>query len=229
MNEVPSLTREQVEAAMHDTSHPIVQVMLSMPDYFQKFREGYEKVEGNEAVWSFITENFSPLIQRLNQLQGFSMGPLDMISIWSRKLADFGESNYCGYKLAGTLGAVYGTRQTDQKWRDNVEKIILGGKVPEDLAIDRQSYLQFAKRLKEMAKGIAEIDFYRHGTREPIPELVKASMNKHDTGARRRLDRLDSWSSEHDSPLLAGLHENFANGFFIYFVLMPEDIRVELD
>jgi len=228
--EVPTITKEQIEAAKQDTSHQIVQVMLSMPDYFQKLREGYKPItDNNQEAQRFVKEQFSPLVNALNQLDDFSVSPLDIISIWSRAEQDLEGIGYARYELAGTIGVVYGTRGSQsESFRNRIVEIINKNAIPKDLAKDEQAALYFFRRLKALSGSIDEITFYIHGTREDMGDLATKAFGDKDEKAKKRWDELQKWSKEHQDDFLGSVCENWGNGLLSYSFSMPNDIRAKL-
>ncbi|MBI2047060.1 hypothetical protein HYT26_02775, partial [Candidatus Pacearchaeota archaeon] len=67
--EEPILTKEHIEAAKLDISHPVVQVLISMQDYCKHFNEEHAKVRhGYKLTQEFLKQNIAPLADKINEL-----------------------------------------------------------------------------------------------------------------------------------------------------------------
>ena len=219
------LTKEQIELAKKDTSHPVVQLMLGMKDYIKEFNKGYEKCSGTDEAKIYRAENFQPLAKKLGQLEDFSMQPLDLVSIWSRVCEDF-PKRYEKYDLAGAIPITYATRGINsQKWGKLVSLVMKKRMIPHELLQDDKNQLHFWVRMRDIFESMEEIRFYAHGTREDLGELGRKAYREGDKEVEKRFEKIVVWSKEHKDEILSELRENFGNGFNIFFRYISDEMR----
>ncbi len=227
--ETPTLTREQIEQAKIESHHPIVQLFWRMQDSIANYSRRYDLVKGdNKERQKFVRENMGFVAEKLNKLEKFSLGPLDLISIWTSVCGDF--VGYTRYNLAAQIPATYATRKIkDPNWSIVVPRIAAREiELPEELMSDRENVLNFYKGLAEVRSSLKEIDLYMYGTREDNFELTVKAFRKGDEKAKRELEESKRWFEEHEDPVLCEIKENFGNGFTPLFFNLPEDIRREV-
>lgn len=216
----PMLTKEQIEAAKLDVSHPVVQALISMRDYTENFKKGYLQVkDDNKSAHEFIKQNISPLVEKINGLDNFSLNPSDIISIWSQVNKSF-SGLYIKYDLANIIPARYGVIGINSlMWGDFIiNESKSKGRVtelPEYLMSDKENMHYFYKRLGDVSKSLDEIDLYRNGTKESVTNLAKKAFKDGDEEAEKRYNDYAIWNKEHDNTFLSEIHENFGNGFGI--------------
>ncbi|MBI2047211.1 hypothetical protein HYT26_03550 [Candidatus Pacearchaeota archaeon] len=231
--EEPILTKEHIEAAKLDVNHPVVQVLISMQDYCKQFNEEYVKVwQDNKLAQEFLKQNIAPLADKINELDEFSLKPLDIISIWSQVGKSF-SGLYIRYDLANIIPAKYGVIGIKSpKWREFIiheskskGKIV---KLPEYLMNDKENMPYFYRRLGDVRKSLDEIDFYRNGVKENIASLARKAFKYGDKEAEKRYSKIAPWTKEHDDSFLGGISENFGNGFGPLLYFMPDEIRKQI-
>jgi len=221
------LTREQIEYAKRDISHPVVQLFLDMQDYIKKFREDYERIHDDEDEQRFVKENITPLAERLDELDDFSLAPLDIVSIWSRVYNDF--IGYTRYNLAATIPATYGTRGiVYPDWKGVVPFLAKNRKLPERLIKDEENQLYFWKRLREVNKSLGELDYHSYGTRKDWSGLIDKAYKEGNEKAKEEFKRIIDWHEKHKDKILGEIHENFDHGFSYLFMSMPDYIRAKV-
>lgn len=222
------LTRGQIEVAKKDITHPVVQVFLSMQDEIKEFNLAYRKIKENREAQRYITDNITPFAMRLNQLEDFTLEPLDLVSIWSRINRDFGGA-YTGYNLAATIPTTYGTRGIDlKKWKEVVPFIAKNRKFPEEFLIDEPNQIKFWARLKNVRESLKELDYYQYGTKENWGDLVNKAYGEGNKESREKVERIVAWQEEHRDEILGKIYENFGNGFSPLFLDMPDCIRKQI-
>ena len=206
----PMLTMEQVEAAKLDVSHPVVRALISMKDYCKHFNEEYAKVKHDyELTQEFLRRNIAPLADKINELNEFTLEPLDIISIWSQVNKSF-SGLYIRYDLANIIPAKYGVIGIKSlMWGEFIahESRTKRGvcDLPEDLMNDKENMYYFYRRLWDVSKSLDEIDLYKNGIKESVER-----------------------SKKHDNTFLSEIHENFGNGFNSLLYFMPDEIRKQI-
>lgn len=227
--EKPMLTREQIEVAKKDTNHPVVKVFLNMQEEIKEFMWDYRKIKDNQEAQKYVTNNINPFAKKLNQLEEFSLEPLDIVSIWSRINQDFEGKIYVGYNLAATIPATYGTRGiTSQSWKEVVPFVAKNKKIPEEILKDKQNQIYFWKRIKNVKENVKELDYFLFGTRERNFELFNKAYKEGDKEAEKKIEEMIAWEEEHKDEILGKIHENFGNGFSLLFLKMPDHIKKEV-
>lgn len=222
------LTREQIEAAKKDITHPVVQVFLGMQDEIKEFNLTYRKIQGNVEAQRYISSNIEPFARRLNQLEEFTLEPLDLVSIWSRISQDF-EGAYMGYTLAAVIPTTYGINGIDsKKWKEIVPFVAKNRKFPKEFLIDEPNQIKFWTRLKNVGKSLDELDYYSYGTREDCMDLANKAYKQGDNEAEKKFEEIIAWQKEHKDEVLGKIHENFGNGFSILFLNMPDNLRKQI-
>src|SRR3989344_5292849 len=171
--ETPKLTKEQIEYAKQDRSHPVVQILDSDEDFIKHFNEGYKKVRGdNKKVYSFVSEMMWPIALKINALEEFSFEPLDIVSIWSRIDESFQPTGYFLSRNISTAYSIDGIG-SPRIWVDSFQEISEQSGVPEPLLSDKDNVLNFYRRIEEIRRSLGEVELYRTGTREMVPEIVE--------------------------------------------------------
>lgn len=205
------LTREQIESAKQDVSHPVVQLLLNEQDWIARFRSLWAEAESDKQ--KFIHQEIgNGLALRLNELDDFSMAPLDIVSIWAQVCKDF-PSVYMRYDLSSTISATYATRGiASPDWKGVVQSIARENELPETLLRDRKNQLYFWRRIREIGTNLDELSFYSYGTRENFADLSKKAYKEGDKEAEKRFEKLSAWYDEHKDTILSQIHENFGNG-----------------
>ncbi len=225
--DTPTLTKEQIETAKKDVSHPVVQVLLDMQDYIGKFNLNCKEREGSEDYQSFIGENLAPVAERLEELYNFYLGPLDLVSVWSKVTQDF-QSLYARYNLAAAIPSAYGKIGiTSNGWEGIIPFIAKEKRLPERVMGDEKNQLYFYKRLMDVTKSLDELDFYSYGTRENFADVAEKAYVDGNQEAKIELEKIITWQKEHKDAILLGIHENFGNGFSgsSLFVNNMHDVR----
>ena len=231
----PMLTRKQIEAAKLDVSHPVVQALIGMHDYCKHFNEEFAKVkQDNQLAQDFVKRNMAPLAHKINDLDEFSLKPLDIISIWSQVDKSF-LGRYVKYSLANIIAAKYSVIGIKSpKWGEFIvhESKSEGtiDELPEDLINDKENILYFYRRWGEVIKNLKEIDFfYGISIQKDIGDLDKKAFKDGDKGAERRDDNSAAQMKNHDYSFLEGVVENWGNGLYSSFLFsMPKEIRKEI-
>jgi hypothetical protein len=227
--EKPMLTREEIERAKQNLSHPIVRFLLKEKNWVSKFTANYKRQELAD-VQKFVSESMSGLAKRLNTLDDFSMAPLDIVSIWSQVGKDFSSSytennfdvlSYARGGLSSTISAAYATRGiVSPEWEEVLPFVARERELPERVFNDAANQSHFWRRIQEIMGSVAELDFYSYGSRESLHKLRMDACE--DSG---KYEKLMAWREKHDDALLSRIHEDFGNAIGILYAGTPEGKR----
>jgi len=215
------LTTEQVESAKKDRSHLAIVTLDSFGDSYWPSIIEKTRPEDNQKRQEIYRQAFIPFSEKLHETD-FSLGPLDIISIWSRAKEIFPEQIYARYELSTSLACSYGSNPIDsQDWK----RVSASGSISERLhdlsKTDKAKASLFSKRLTEIDSSLKEIDLYRKGTTEDIIELARKAYVEKDEEAKEKLLAIQEKEKETDSDgFLHDIHENWGNGMYWMFVVL---------
>ena len=211
------LTREQVETAKQNRSHIAIEIFDSLGDeYWKKLAES-AKVEDNQEVQRVYAKGFLPFA---GALEGnlFTLNPLEIISIWSKKRELFEMRPYPGYQLATILSCAYGAQSLEsKKWKNLFTRLFSSSEGRDsfrDLCKkDAASSKIFFNRLEEIRLSLSDIAHYREGTRESFVDLSRKAYLEKDQLSLKKLDEIEARIKEYDSDgFLGAISENWGNG-----------------
>ena len=220
------LKREDIERASRREgfSHPVVSVLEYHEPKIVQLNGEYASVSGNHEQQVYIARNFGFLGDALEGAGDFSLGPLDLVAIWSKAVEIWPHNSYPRYKLSAMLGSSYGIiGRPDLKGlsRYYVETSCLLSK----LVSDKSGLLHIQDRLHHIYKSLDELDFYVYGTKESpmrqAAELIKKRMAG-DEEAGREFDRLVADEEGFQTPLLDQIDDNSGDG------MAPFDMCVQI-
>lgn len=216
------LTKEQVERAVRreGVQHPVITVLEHYEPQIAQLK-GYSAIKTNQGQQDYIDRNYGFLADAIEEAGDFSLGPLDLVAIWSKAMQVWPDNRYPRYSLAGMVSSSYGISgvPNPDDWRRFPRYWLEQSKLPKSV-LQNQSGLSYVKRrLGEISRSIDEFDFYLYGTREsPMETAAKLAKKARDGDkeAKIELDRLIAQEREVEkqptTPLLNEIGENFGNG-----------------
>ena len=206
------LTRDQVESASRreGQEHPVVAVLRYNAAAITGHHQRLEGLAYPDPWQTYVKDNFGFLADAFADIGNFSLGPLDIVKIWSfAKETGFKPM----YDLAAMVSAAYGIQGNGSEWK-MVPRYYLETKGEFPKPIDRQKLERFCGRLDEIEESLKDLDFYSWDTREsPIAVARQAFMGQGNKEAQKEAERIDAHHKEFSTPLLDQIDENFGNGF----------------
>ena len=213
----PALTKEQVERASRreGITHPVLIALGQQESRILELNRGYELVDGSQRQ-AYIAQKYGFLGDVLEgatqeEAEYFSAGPLDLITIWSKAIELWPDSNYPRYAFAALFCNVYAIqeRQTLKGYPRQYLETASVSRLTQEGSLD---YVK--ERLGNVSRALKEIDFYAFGTRENSMMLAfeLASKAETDSVAADQLARLIVHQREHQTELLRVLSENIGTG-----------------
>ncbi len=208
------LKDEQVEAAKHDRSHPAVQT-------FDEFDEMHWEALSESLRASTYGQHealyLASIMPYAETLEGkmFGLGPLDLVSIWSRVTEVFTDDRNARYALSRAMACVYGTATIESEDWKHLFKMMedKGTCYLFDLAEkDGSNAIKFRQRIFEIRTSLRELEYYARGTREDVVALVRKADSGNDKDAEERLEQVALSEKAHDYALLREIRENWGNG-----------------
>lgn len=211
------LSKEQVLKAEQriDAAHPVIVALAAHEPRITEINEKLKGITSNTNQQRYVAENFGFLLDDVQQINGFPLGPLDLVAIWS-KAGEIFDSNYEHYALARIVATAYAVQGTSNPaWNSFPRQEIETHSLPAELVEDKEGLLHVKKRLDEIGDSINELEYYSSGVRGKFAttmavELAKR-INSGDTEAKNELDALLAYNKEHSSLILGRIGENFGN------------------
>lgn len=193
--ERPQLTKEQVALAerREGVSHPVLNLLEKL------------KTEIAEGT-------LGSLADELEELDSFSLEPLELVAIWS-KVGEVGISQR--YAFAGMLTLAYAlSKEIKTDWKGATRFYLENGKLPQTIAKDVDALKAIESGLGDIDENLGVLEFYRSGTSDAVSlasELARRVISG-DREAFLRLQELRDRQKEYQTPVVSQLRENFGNG-----------------
>ena len=80
------LTKDQVAAAecREEIAHPVISLLETHADILVGFREDLKEIKDSQKAQSYIADTHGFLADLLEQLDAFTLQPLELVAIWSK-------------------------------------------------------------------------------------------------------------------------------------------------
>ena len=228
--EQSSLTKEQIERATkrEGVQHPVVSVLEYHEPRIAQLK-GYSTLTSNQEQQDYIRKNYGFLGDALEEAGGFSLGPLDLVAVWSKALEIWSDNRYPRYRLAGMLATAYGI-QGRPDLKGLVRHYLETSKLLERIVRDKSGLILVRNRLDDIHTSLDELEFYVSGVKGSSMELAFQLAGKARDGdeeARKQLNQLIARDKEYLTPVLKELHENFGNGMVPFGLTINSAIQGE--
>lgn len=211
------LSLDQIEAAKLDRSHPVAQVFDSMAKDWQTLNRDLKSVrDANEQQWQCKLA-FVPFSEAIEGLT-FTLGPLDLVSIWAPVAITFPKSDYPGHAMATSIACAYATNPIEPaQWRrfflrmsssENSDEVEFLFKLARR---DRKGALVFNERIAEIRASLQEVRYCMSGTRESTAAIMDRAYKQHDKDAKNEIYLAAAWQKEFKDEVLDSISENWGN------------------
>ena len=206
-----TLTKEQVDRASRrdGIAHPVIAVLEANEPQLAQLNTEYfalgNDVQGKQA---YANSHYGFLADAIEDASEYSVGPLDLIAIWSKAMEVFPDgSPYQRYRLAGMIANTYSIQGKPEL--KGIPRYYLEnkGQLPHALASDKEAMTYVISRLTDVDRSHKEILNYINGTYDSVVDLAKRDLAG-DAKAREQLQRLEDHRTQHSSELLEELYEN---------------------
>ncbi len=225
------LKREQIEEAKNNRNHIVIRTFdgLRMP-HWGALLESLRTNSDNQQQQVLCQRAVIPFAEALNG-NVFTLKPLEIVSIWSR-VTEILPSTYASYSLSTAIACAYGAMPIkSEDWKHLFRNMYEGGacyEYLEDIATkDKINAIVFRQRLGDISTSYDELDYYSYGTREEMCDLAEKAYRHGDKEAEERFDRMVQWQKAHKDEVLGKIHENWGNGIFWMFNVLPREQKVE--
>lgn len=213
--EQPTLTREQIERAARREGvyHPVISVLESYAPRLAQFNDGYSRAQDRQT---FTRTNFGFLADVVEGVGDFSLGPLDIVAIWSKAL----EIIQPRYTFVGIVSSAYGISGVPTSgWKGLPRYWVERSELPNGVLRDKSGLLYVRSRFEEIGRSLSELNLYLYGTRESATrrafELAQR-IQAGDKEAAEEWEQIKAFDAEREkestTPLLGEIRENFPNG-----------------
>ena len=202
------LTDEQVDQAVRgELDHPVLALMDRLAPQLEDYVAGTPGHEDNAVSNAYIQDNFGFFAEGVDQLGEYSLGPTDIIAIWS-KAEQVGLSNYATYSMVRTLGSKFASQGLTNPIWDGIASKLFSDSDFLDGALARSEDVEtFRAGLDKVRESTKAIGAYRRtlgSTPEDVVEFMRDGGNIDDFEMKEP-------TSPHFN-LLGRIGENFANG-----------------
>lgn len=220
------LTRDQVAAAerREEINHPVISLLEEHKTALVGLRQELVAIKDSQEAQRYIAQTHGFLADSLEQLDNFTLQPLELVAIWSKamELMDY----YQRHAFGRILATAYAIQTFEEsKWQGLTRHFLETRQFPDDIAVDRNGLEQVVGKFDEISESMEELDFYVNGVEGSgvslAAELAKKSSDG-DTEARVKLDELIKHHKEYTTPTLNEIHENLGNG------MVPVRMRILL-
>ncbi|OGD82793.1 hypothetical protein A3A54_02050 [Candidatus Curtissbacteria bacterium RIFCSPLOWO2_01_FULL_39_62] len=210
------LTKDQVVAAerREEMAHPVISLLETHAYTLVGFREELKEIKDTQRAQSYIADTHGFLADSLEQLDSFTLQPLELVAIWSKamEVMDY----YQRHAFGEILAVAYAVQSFEEpKWQGLTRYLLETHQFPDDISADRNGLGQMVSKFDEISESMGELDFYVNGVEGSgvslAAELAKKS-GEGDADAGRKLEELIKHHKEHTTPTLAEIHENLSNG-----------------
>ena len=217
-------TGEQIKGAkeMAGNSHPVVNALVQHQDQITKFVKDMPGPLYSPAQKSYVGTNGSFLVDIITEVGPFSLGSLDIVTIWGKVVEMFPDVNlrYITTYAIASAYAVHGL--TTPKWKEFPKQFFKTEGLPENVSKDKEGLLHVKKKLDEIKGSLDGLHKYVYGDKFNFWEgfskenLLEIQRNK--VGIDQRMSSLPGEPNT--------LFKNFREGWG--FLVGEVDLALEL-
>jgi hypothetical protein len=214
----PQLTQRDIAnaEARRDFVHPLISVIDNQLPEITRLNGQFTQVVDSQEQQAFIKENFGFLANGFANAGEFTLGPEDIISIWSKfaRVLPPDENNYHGRSMANIISASYIIQGLENPaWKTFPDQFLRTDDFPPGLTPDEGELEHLRTRFEDIGNSRDSIYIYLYGSLEKGRSYHRDLIIRSQTDQASRLEeeQYRRFIESRSDPLLESIIDSFAN------------------